>query len=150
MPCLLRQARPRESGRLPIFQSEVAPESITHCNTHTHTENTQLQLSASANQDPTVPGEPHAAWARHASSCRPGRGRLAGCQSHMWRWLRCLSSTKHTHIHTHTNTAGENTVTAQTITTHYSQHSAEVRGFTAASLCVWMWIEVGGASTGQL
>lgn len=36
MPCFLRQSRLRGSGALPMFQSDVAPESITHCNTHTH------------------------------------------------------------------------------------------------------------------
>ncbi len=32
MPCCLRHARPRVSGELPTFQSDVAPLSMTHCN----------------------------------------------------------------------------------------------------------------------
>lgn len=93
MPCFLRQARPRASGVLPVFQSEVAPESITHCNTHT--ENMALMLSA--NQDPTVPAAPRASWKRHASSCRPGRGDPGGFRSHRWMWQHCLFSTEDTH-----------------------------------------------------
>lgn len=93
MPCFLRQARPRASGALPIFQSEVAPESITHCNTHT--ENTVL--GSSANQDPAVPAAPHASWTRHVSSCRPGRGDPGGFQSHRWMWRHCLFSTEDKH-----------------------------------------------------
>lgn len=41
-----------------------------------------------------VPAWPRASWARHASSCRLGRGGLEGFLSHRWRWQHCLSSTR--------------------------------------------------------
>lgn len=86
MPWFLKQAIPRLSGKLPVFQSDVAPLSMTHCNNRETEKRTQWWL--------IVPAWLYDSWPRHASSCRLDHGHLEGFLSHRWRWQHCLSSTR--------------------------------------------------------
>lgn len=87
MPWFRKQAIPRLSGKLPVFQSDVAPLSMTHCTNKETEKITQWWLF--------IPAWPYDSWPRHASSCRLDHGHLERFLSHRWRWQHCLSSTRH-------------------------------------------------------
>lgn len=87
MPWFLKQAKPRLSGKLPVFQSDVAPLSMTHCNNKETEKRTKWWL--------IIPAWPCDSWPHYASSCRIDHGHLEGFLSHRWRWQHCLSSTRH-------------------------------------------------------
>lgn len=92
MPCFLRQARPRASGELPTFQSDVAPLSMTHWNNREQKKGA-LTIAKVSWWD-VVPAWLYAPWAHHASSCRLDHGGPEGFLFHRWMWQRCLFSTR--------------------------------------------------------